>query len=285
MRTALVIDGLGSQYPGMVAALGDRPEVRETLTEAAGPLDHVTAHGLDGLDAKQNLSRPVGAELALLVVGVAGARAAMASLNGPPSAVAGSDVGAFAAAVLAGVLRLDEAIRIVHLRAHAAARLFPSDHGMATVYGLSPERAERLAAVIGAAVGPLWLARVDSAGASVLAGSGRALRVLEERAPQVGASRVQRLDGASPYHGPALRPVAAALADALIRLPDRPATLPYVANVDGSLLRTSSAVRADLTMSVARTVRWHDALTALRASGVETLIPAMPRRHVPTLAA
>jgi malonate decarboxylase epsilon subunit len=274
-RTALLFDDVGSQYPGMLAALGDESEVLETLTESAGPLEHVTADGLVALDSEPSLGGPVGAQLALLVGGVAAGRAAMAA-SGAPSAVAGCGVGAFSAAVVAGVLRLDEAIRIVDVRARMMARLFPAPAGMATVYGLSPDRAHRLADAIGSVAGPFWVARVDSAEESVLAGSGGALRLLGERASEAGAHGVEPLAGAAPCHGPALRPVAAALADALLRVPDRRPAVPCVGNVSGELLQTSTAVRADLALSVATTVRWHDAISGLVGSGIETLIPTIP---------
>jgi malonyl CoA-acyl carrier protein transacylase len=57
-----------------------------------------------------------------------------------------------------------------------------------------------------------------------------------------------------------------------------------VANVSGDLLRTSTAVRADLAMSVATTVRWHDAISRLVGSGVETLIATVPRGRLARLA-
>jgi malonate decarboxylase epsilon subunit len=283
MRTALLFDDLGSQYPGMLAALGAGSEVLETLTESAGPLEHVLPDGLAGLDSEASLAGAVGAQLALLVGGVAGGRAAIAA-SGAPAAVAGCGVGAFSAAVVTGVLRLDEAIRMVHLRARMMARLFPAPAGMAAVYGLAPERAGRLADAIGSAAGPLWLARVDGPEECVLAGSGSALHLLSERAPQAGADGVEPLGGTIPCHGRALRPVAAALTDGLLRVPDRRPTVPCAANVSGGLLRTSTAVRADLALSVATTVRWHDAISGLIASGVGTLIPTMPAGRLARLA-
>jgi malonate decarboxylase epsilon subunit len=282
-RTALLFEDVGSQYPGMLAALGEGTDVAETLTESAGPLEHVIAHGLAGLDSERSLAGTVGAQLALLVGGVAAGRAAVAA-SGPPSAVAGCGVGVFSAAVVAGVLRLDEAIRMVHLRARMMARLFPAPDGMAVVYGLSPEHAGDLAGAVGSVAAPLWLARVDSPEESVLAGSGDALELLAERAPAAGAHRVETLAAAAPCHGPALRPVAAALTDALLRVPDRRPTVPSVGNVSGDLLSTSTAVRADLALGVARTVRWHDAIAVLIASGVETLVPTMPGGRVARLA-
>jgi malonate decarboxylase epsilon subunit len=282
-RTALLFDDVGSQYPGMLAGLGVGTDVVETLTESAGPLEHVIAHGLAGLDSEPSLAGTVGAQLALLVGGVAAGRAAITA-SGAPSAVAGCGVGVFSAAVVAGVLRLDEAIRMVHLRARMMARLFPPPDGMAAVYGLSPERARELADAIGSVAGPLWLARVDSPEECVLAGSGGALELLCERAAEAGAHRVEPLTAAAPCHGPALKPVAAALADALLRVPDRPPTVPTVGNMSRDLLGTSTAVRADLALGVARTVRWHDAIALLVASGVETLVPTVPGGRVARLA-
>jgi malonate decarboxylase epsilon subunit len=157
------------------------------------------------------------------------------------------------------------------------ARLFPAGGGMVRVSGLPPERAKRLADGIGSVADPLWLAQVNSADESVFAGTGQALRALPERASEAGAHRVERLEGAAPCHGPALRPLAAALAHALIRLPDRRPAFPCAGNVTGRLLRTSSAVRADLALGVATTVRWHDATARLLASGVEPLMPTTIR--------
>lgn len=274
-RTALLLDGLGARYPGMLAALGAHPAVRETFVEAAGPLGRVTADGLAGLDSPGSLTDTAGAQLALLIAGVAGGRAAMAA-SGPPPAVVGCGVGAFAAGVLAGVLRLDEAIGLVHLQARRTARLFPAGGGMVRVSGLLPEHATRLAERIAAVAGPLWVARVDGPQDSVLAGTARALEAVRDHAAAAGAHRVERLEGAPPAHGPALRPVASELASALVRLPDRAPAFPCAGSVTGALLWTSSAVRADLALSVARTVRWHDAMAGLRAAGIEPLTPVLP---------
>jgi malonate decarboxylase epsilon subunit len=259
----------------MLAALGAHPAVRETFVEAAGPLGRVTADGLAGLDSPGSLTDTAGAQLALLIAGVAGGRAAMAA-SGPPPAVAGCGVGAFAAGVLAGVLRLDEAIGLVHLQARRTARLFPAGGGMVRVSGLLPEDATRLAERIAAVAGPLWVARVDGPQDSVLAGTARALEAVRDHAAAAGAHRVERLEGAPPAHGPALRPVASELASALVRLPDRAPAFPCAGSVTGALLWTSSAVRADLALSVARTVRWHDAMAGLRAAGIEPLTPVLP---------
>ena len=63
-------------------------------------------------------------QIALLAAGVATARALMEQ-NVDPAAVSGLSVGAFAAAVTAGVLSLQDAVELVMLRAEQMMKLSP----------------------------------------------------------------------------------------------------------------------------------------------------------------
>jgi malonyl CoA-acyl carrier protein transacylase len=64
----------------------------------------------------------VACHVALLVAGVAGARAMIEDEEVRPALVAGQDVGGYAAAVLAEVLSFEEALRAVRLRGELLAR-------------------------------------------------------------------------------------------------------------------------------------------------------------------
>jgi acyl transferase domain-containing protein len=64
-------------------------------------------------------------QIALLAAGVATARALMEQ-DIEPAAVSGLSVGAFAAAVTAGVLSLRDAVELVRLRAERMMKLYPS---------------------------------------------------------------------------------------------------------------------------------------------------------------
>lgn len=295
MKVAVLFPGQGAQHPGMLGPLEDDPSGLHTLTEAAGPIREAIGLGIEDLDSPEVLAGTVGTQLALLITGIGSGRAIVAEI-GPPFAVAGHSVGAFAAAVVAGVLTLDQGVRAVRLRAEMMERLFPSGYGMAAVTGLSPLAATRLGEELGVAEDELWVANVNGDDQTVFAGTDGALDRLAERGAVAGARSVRRLAVGVPSHGVALRPVADALAGLFAAVEDRPSPVPCSSNVTGRLLHTSAAIRADLALLTARSVQWRDAVAILVESGAGALVQARPGRvlvdlatrqcpHVPAFAA
>jgi malonate decarboxylase epsilon subunit len=268
----------------MLQALREDSVGRETLDQAAGVIDALIRVPVDRLDSAEVLAGTVGAQLALLVAGVASGRTIVREL-GRPRAVAGHSVGAFAAAVIAGVLTFEEAIRVVHVRAQTMERLFPSGHAMAAVTGLSPLAARRLAVDIDPVGDRLWVANVNSDDQTVFAGCLDALDQLDIRAAGAGARRVLRLAVSVPSHGVAMAPVVEALVPLLDAVDERPGSLPCSSNVTGRLLHTAAAVREDLALLSARPVQWRDAVAILVESGVDAFVQARPGRALIDLAA
>ncbi len=108
MSLALTFPGQGSQQPNMLGSLPDSPAVGAVLAESRSCLGSLGVTGdIDDADA---LSDTTNVQLALLIAGVACARALIDDFGLTPQFVAGHSVGAFAAAVVAGVLTLDEAL-------------------------------------------------------------------------------------------------------------------------------------------------------------------------------
>ncbi|SCK10021.1 ACP S-malonyltransferase [Streptomyces sp. WMMB 322] len=145
MSIAFLFPGRGSQRPGMLHRLPDTEASATVLAEADWALRKLAsrtggaggagsgpgpgpgreyADGIVELDSREALERsPVACHLALLIAGVAGARALTEDEEVRPVCVAGHGIGGYAAAVLADVLTFEEALRAVRLRGellHAA---------------------------------------------------------------------------------------------------------------------------------------------------------------------
>ena len=99
MSVAFVFPGQGSQQPGMLHHLLNHPAIGRTLDEISEELHS----DVRNLDTEHCLQSDVSVQLALFASGVATARALMEQ-DLRPTATAGLSVGAFAAAVTAGVL-------------------------------------------------------------------------------------------------------------------------------------------------------------------------------------
>lgn len=274
--TAFLFPGQGSQQPGM---LGFPGLCRETLAEAERFLaSRPDLPSFAELDSADGLTRTDNAQLALLVVGTAAARALTRGWGvADPDVVAGHSVGAFAAAVIAGALSFGEALHAVALRGAAMKRVCAGGRwGMAAVVGVDARTARELTHQVGTVEDPLWLANINSRQQVVFSGSLDALRSLAPAAERAGATRVEPLAVAIASHCPLLEPVREALADHLAAIPGRQLRAAYLTNTRGRRTRSSRDVLADLAESVAQPVQWRTIAELLPELGVAQVVETPP---------
>jgi malonate decarboxylase epsilon subunit len=279
MRVAWLYPGQAAQEPGMLARLPASPAAQATLAEASEAL----GRDVRALDTAEALAGTAATQLALLIAGVATARALAAEGIGP-DVVAGHSVGAFAAAVTADVLALGDAVRAVALRGALMAAAYPHGYGMAAVIGL-PER--RLVPLVDEArrAGPLHLANRNAPLQTVAAGAVPALEAFCAAARRAGAVRAERLSVAVPSHCPLLEPVARELAAALAGIAFQPPRLAYASSCRARLLADPRLIRDDLATNVAAPVRWHDTTVMLHERGVRLFAQMLPGTVLADLAA
>ncbi|MFC7448066.1 ACP S-malonyltransferase [Rhodococcus daqingensis] len=292
--TALLFPGQGAQRPGMLQHLPDSAESEDTLAEAAdvlhrpvGPAD-VGAEPLDGVRAMTRDT--VAIQRALLIAGTAVART-LVGRGYEPDYVAGHSAGAYAAAVVAGVLEFSDALRLISVRARLMSEMFPpvSGFGMLAVVGASERLVTELTEQIrleGLAVYP---STVNAPDQITVSGSTAGLDRSTELAVEHGARRTTRLEVPVPAHSPLLASVGVALAHELDALDEsgrlhRP-KCPWMGNIGGRALRDPRQIADDLARGVALPVRWHDATTALYERGVRLFLEVSPGSALTRLAA
>lgn len=260
----------------MLHSLPDHPAVTRTLAEAGEVLDQ----DVRTLDSAAALRSTVSVQLALLVAGVATARA-LADEGVQAEAVAGLSVGAYGAAVHSGVLGLRDAIHLVRLRAEMMQSLYSTGHGLAAIVGLTETEVSALVAEAHSAETPVYVANVNAPRQIVIAGSDAGMSRVLQAARRGGARRAQRLQVSVPSHCPLLQPVAAALRARLAGTSLQTPRLIYVGNVTARALRTANAVGEDLAGNIAHGVRWYDATSVLDELGCRLFVE-MPPGHVLT---
>jgi malonate decarboxylase epsilon subunit len=269
---AFLYPGQGAQRAGMLANLPDSAATRSTLEEAAELLQAIGS--LDGAEA---LASTTNAQLALLICGVATARTLTDEQGVSPDVVAGHSVGAFAAAVGAGVLTFPEAVEAVRLRGDWMARACASGHwGMAALTGLRL-RAVRDLVNSEAADDKLWIANINAVDQVVLGGTVAALDNARQAARRAGARRFEMLDVAVASHGPLQHDTARVVAQRLSMTPHRGQRAAYMTNVGARRIRDDPvAVLDDLATAVAHPVRWLDIMRLLPELGVVATIEMPP---------
>ncbi|MEV7523937.1 beta-ketoacyl synthase N-terminal-like domain-containing protein [Streptomyces sp. NPDC091371] len=227
---AFLFTGQGSEFPGMTAGLHhDSPAYRRHLGEADEALaPHLGTSVRDLLlGGDERVRRTEFAQPALFAVGYALART-LTTLGVTPAAVLGHSLGEYAAAVTAGALDLDEAARLVALRAGLMGELPPLGGMLATAAGpdaLAPALEGEPEVVVAALNGP-----ADT----VLSGPLDALARIGKELAGRGV-RVRELPVAHAFHSPLMAPAAAGLRAASVRC--APPALPVASTRHGRMLR------------------------------------------------
>jgi malonate decarboxylase epsilon subunit len=275
-EVAFLYPGQGSQEPGMIRALPNTQAAQDAIAEAESTLG-----GIDDLDTADALQSTTNSQLALLICGVAAARTLSDTYDVEAGFVAGHSVGAFAAAVTAGVLTFPEALTAVRLRGDLMSEACATGRwGMAAVIGLQPRAVRALLATVDADDDHLWIANFNSVDQVVIAGTTAALDEARQAAQRAGAREFQTLDVSVASHGPVQRGTAQALATRLSGIPTRTQTAAYFSNAGARRIRNDApAVLDDLAESVAQPVRWYDIGRALPEYGVTAAVQ-MPPGHV-----
>lgn len=255
MSVLFMFPGQGSQRAGMLHALPANAAAAQTLAEAGDVL------GGDplALDTAAALRSTVSVQLCLLIAGVAVARS-LIDEEAAPDMVSGLSIGAWPAAVVAGVLDFSDALRLVRLRGQLMEDAYPSSYGMAAIVGLSEPQVASIVAQVHSNASPAYVANLNAERQIVVAGSDAALAQVMARAQAHGASAATRLCMAVPSHCPLLDAQAAELAAAAAKVTLHAPRLTYVSSSRARALFRANLIVEDLAWNMARPVLWHDTL-------------------------
>jgi malonate decarboxylase epsilon subunit len=279
VNTAFLFPGQGAQKPGMLHELVDDPAVELTLEE----INDVLKSDVRLLDSPEALSSTVSVQLALLACGVSTARALQRG-GITCCAVAGLSVGAFAAAVVAEVITLKDAIILVRSRAEKMEQLYPVGYGLAAVVGLSERQVAAIVDSIHTAATPVFVGNINAPRQIVIAGSTDGMQKVLDEARRHGARKAELLHVSVPSHCPLLSSVADSLRLLLNSMQLNAPKFPYIANVNARAVRSASAVAADLADNIAHGVRWHDVMIVAEELGCNLFLEMSPGQILTDLA-
>ena len=155
MTIAFLFPGQGAQREGLLHQLPQHAEVTRTIHEANAVL------GLEfySLDNAESLRSTAAVQTALLIAGVATARALIAE-QVHPAAVAGMSIGAFGAAVACGTLSFADALPLVRLRGELMQAAFPGGYGLAAIQGLDEVQVEAIVERTRTAELPVYISNI-----------------------------------------------------------------------------------------------------------------------------
>jgi len=296
-----LLPGIGDQYAGMGRGLyEDWPVFREAIDLCARilephldadfraflyPPERAAPRPARGIDLAKMLGRkPAGdkgpldrtlfAQAAQFSVEYAASRL-WQSLGITPDAIVGHSMGEYVAACLAGVLSLEDALRLIAVRAKLVEAL---PRGAMLAVPLAEKELR------GSLTSGLSISLINGPGLCVVSGAPEEVAALETKLQAAGVS-ARRVANAHAFHSPMLAPIAEPFG-AEVRLTRLKApAIPFISNVSGTWITPAEATSPDYWVAHAvRTARFDDALRSMWKHPDAFLIEAGPGRTLGALA-
>ena len=271
-KTGFLFSGQGAQYSGMMADLASEyASAREVFAVA----DRMLGRSISELcfrGADEELSLTHNTQPCMLAADLA-AYSAMIENGVRPDAIAGFSLGEYAALVAAEVLSIEDAFRLIQIRADAMQAAVPVGCGaMAAVMKLPADIVERLCEETH---GYVAIANYNCPGQIVVSGEAQAidefLAIAKDR-----KIRAVRLSVSAPFHCRLMAPAAERLAHVFAATTFRKPLLPLYMNVDGLVESDPIAIKKKMVLQAMSPVRWIDTLQNMSADGTSTFVELGP---------
>lgn len=269
-KLAFLCPGQGSQRPGMARDLFQFASFRATMTEADAVLHWPLSQLL--LTADECVDETAYTQPTLLAVGVGLARL-LAGYGVKPQVLAGHSLGEYTAAVIAGALSFEQALRLVEHR----GRLMAAVRGEGAMAAVRADE-QTLRPYLDGIVNGVGIAAINGHQSLTISGVKDQVEQVCKKLEADGL-RVRALRVKTAFHSVLLEPMLTEFEQVLKTIQWQPLQIPVTSNLTGELLPVGHVYDTQYWIRHTReAVRFADNVAVLRKVGVDVAVElgAMP---------
>jgi [acyl-carrier-protein] S-malonyltransferase len=274
MKIAFVFPGQGSQCVGMGKDIYENFDIaKEIFKEASDAIGYDIAH-LSFHGPGEELNKTFRTQPCILTVSIS-IYNVLQSKGINPSVVAGHSLGEYSAIVAAGILSLNDAVRLTEKRGRFMQEAVPEGKGlMAAILGLEREKVDQICKSL--QTGYASPANYNCPGQIVIAGEKIAVEEAVELCKHAGAKRAVPLLVSVPSHCKLMDDASRRLAALLDEIDFKDPVIPLVNNADAVFLSDSKKIKSSLIRQLNSPLLWEDSIRAVVNSGINFFIEVGP---------
>ena len=275
-KIAFIFPGQGSQAVGMGKDLYEQYEsakkVYETADNALGyKISDICFNGPDDVLKQTKNTQP-----AILTTSLACLEVLKTELNITPAATAGHSLGEYGALYTAGVLTLDEAIKITGKRAELMNEAAENTCGsMAAVLGLSEDVINEGLSEL-QKEGKISVANYNCPGQTVITGEKELIQKSVELLKSKGAKRVIELAVSGAFHSELMQEAAVKFADFVKNTEFKNAKISVYENTDAKPVTDGNDIKQRVSKQIYSPVHWTETIQNMINEGITTFIEIGP---------
>ncbi|MGQ2374627.1 ACP S-malonyltransferase [Companilactobacillus zhachilii] len=262
MRTLWIFPGQGGQRSGML------DNVPQDLITKVKDLT-----GIELTDDEAAYKDSIQIQLGILILQLYNIRQ-LQTIDEKPDVVAGHSLGVFGAAVAAGVLTEEDAIKIVFLRSTKMKEAYPVGYGMGAIVGLTRKEVTTLVEEVDEP--DVYVSNQNSELQTALSGSLDGIKKVLTLAKSNGAQKALILKVPNPSHSPLMQSAADALREAFKTVELTRPNCTYLTNYNGHAVHTVDEVKKDMINNLIYPVYWDTMMSVASELGIDITIEVMP---------
>ena len=268
--TAFVFPGQGSQAVGMGKDLYlNSASAREVFDE----VDDVLQRSLSDImfnGPSEDLTRTENAQPAILTASIAAWRTLEEATESVavPDMTAGHSLGEYSALVVAGVLSVSDAVKLVCERGRLMQLACDErPGGMAALIGIDEVTVAEICREAG-----VDMSTVNTPEQIIIAGEHRGLAVALDMASARGAKKAIPLSVGGAFHSGLMSPAQSGLDEAIESVDFQDPLVPIIGNVDAKPLETADDVKYELRRQLTSCVQWNNGIRHMLDNDVDEFV-------------
>lgn len=272
-KIALIFPGQGAQSVGMGKDLYENFEEAKNIFDKADEIlgKSISKICFEGPD--EDLKQTINTQPAILTTSIAALEALKSQLNIEPAFVAGHSLGEYGALYEAGVLTLEQTLKLIQKRAQAMSSA--KGGAMAAVLGLDDEK---LLGCLDEAskVGYVSVANYNCPGQIVITGEDEAIKKASELLSAAGAKRVIPLAVSGAFHSELMKDASEEFKAYLADFDLNDAKIKVITNVDAQITTNADDFKSKMPQQIHSSVYWTQTIQKMIENGVDTFIEIGP---------
>ncbi|MCH4489652.1 ACP S-malonyltransferase [Staphylococcus haemolyticus] len=273
-KVAIIFPGQGAQKVGMASDLfNEDTKATNILNTAQEAMDFDLLETMF-TDNENKLGETEHTQPALLTHSIA-LYSALDNINADYTM--GHSLGEYSSLVAAGVLKFEDAVKIVRKRGQLMAQAFPNGVGsMAAVLGLSYEEVDRICKELSTNDELVEPANINCPGQIVVSGHKSLIYKFVEEGKSLGAKRVLPLAVSGPFHSSMMQVIEKDFESFINQFEWHDASFPIVQNVNAQGETDAATIKSNMIKQLYSPVEFIESAEWLIAQGVDHFIEIGP---------